>query len=215
MKKKNPSVPSATKNAHLKTEVLKKTPLSELFGVFFKISLFTFGGGAAMLPLLEKELVEKKNYVTEKDILDYYAIGQCTPGIIAINTATFVGYKMRGFWGAFWATMGIVAPSFFIILLIAGAAGSFLKNKTVEHAMNGIRIMVVVLILKACFQMYRHALTFKVQKALFFMCAFSLCFFSGSPLFYVAFGCVAGLIFLKVTQKKHQNGETSLQIKKE
>ncbi len=186
-----------------------KTSLFELFCVFFKISLFTFGGGAAMLPLLERELVEKRNYVTEKDILDYYAIGQCTPGIIAINTATFVGYKLRGVAGAFWATAGIIAPSFFIILFIAGAAGSFFEDKTVQHAMNGIRVMVVVLIFQACFQMYRGALAFKIQKWFFFICAAFLFLFSGNPLFYLVAGCSAGLFFLAFEKKFHKKRKSN------
>lgn len=96
--------------------------MKELFSLFFsfsKIGAMTFGGGAAMLPMLQRELVENRAWVTEEEIMDYYAVGQCTPGIIAINTATFVGYKKRGVLGGIFSTAGMVFPSFVIILLLA------------------------------------------------------------------------------------------------
>jgi len=92
--------------------------LWELFVSFFKIGLFTFGGGYAMLPMLQREIVDHHKWVTEEDVLDYYAIGQCTPGVIAVNTATFVGTKLRGWIGGLVATAAVVTPSVIIISVI-------------------------------------------------------------------------------------------------
>ena len=99
--------------------------LFELLLVFARIGAVTFGGGYAMLPILQRELVEKRGWVTEEEIMDYFAIGQCTPGVIAVNTATFVGIKLRGYPGAVFATVGIVLPSIVIITLIAAVISNF------------------------------------------------------------------------------------------
>lgn len=125
----------------------------DLFTTFFKIGLFTFGGGLAMLPMLEKEVVNKKKWATYNELIDYYAIGQCTPGIIAVNTATFIGYSQKKILGAIVATTGIVAPSIIIIILIASLMSSFADQPIVQHALAGIRIAVCVLIVQAVLKM--------------------------------------------------------------
>ena len=99
--------------------------LLDLFCAFFRIGLFTFGGGYAMLPLLQREIVEKKKWATEEEMLDYFAVGQCTPGVIAVNTATFVGFKEKKLSGAIFATLGIVSPSLVIITVIAALLSNF------------------------------------------------------------------------------------------
>ena len=96
----------------------------DLFLTFAKIGGFTFGGGYAMLPIMQKELVEKKDWTTNEELLNYYAVGQCTPGIIAVNVSTFVGYQKKGILGSIFSTLGVVTPSIIIIILIA----SFLQN---------------------------------------------------------------------------------------
>ncbi|MDD4688199.1 MAG: chromate transporter [Eubacteriales bacterium] len=121
----------------------------ELFISFFKIGLFTFGGGYAMLPMLKKELVEAKGWVTEEEILDYFAIGQLTPGVIAVNTATFVGYKKKGISGGIMATLGVVCPSLIIITIIAAMLSNFAHIWWVKSAFSGIRIVVLALIIKS------------------------------------------------------------------
>ena len=119
--------------------------LINLFWAFCKIGGLTFGGGYAMLPMLQKEVVENNKWATEKELLDYYAVGQATPGIIAVNTATFVGYKQKGIIGAAIATWGVVFPSLVIIMTIAGFIDNFSDLNIVEHAFSGIRIAVCVL----------------------------------------------------------------------
>ncbi len=127
----------------------------DLFVTFFKIGLFTFGGGLAMLPMLEKEVVNNKKWATYDQLMDYYAIGQCTPGIIAVNTATFVGYSQKKTPGAIVATTGVVSPSVIIIILIASLMTSFADQPIVQHALAGIRIAVCVLIAQAVFKMVK------------------------------------------------------------
>ena len=118
----------------------------ELFWTFAKIGACTFGGGYAMLPILQRELVEKRGWATEEQLSDYFAIGQCTPGIIAVNTATFVGHKYRGVSGGVVATLGLVFPSLIIITLIAAFLSSFADSPLVQHALGGINACVVALI---------------------------------------------------------------------
>ena len=120
--------------------------LWNLFTTFFKIGLFTFGGGYAMIPLLSAELAKKKRWTTDEELMDYYSIGQCTPGIIAVNVSTFIGYKLKGVSGAVAATAGMVAPSVVIIIAIANAVSFYMKNEYVAHAFAGIRIVVIALI---------------------------------------------------------------------
>jgi len=119
--------------------------LLELYISWFKMGLFTFGGGYAMLPMIEKEIIEKHQWATEDEVMDYYAISQCTPGVIAINTATFIGYKVGKVKGAIVSTLGVITPSIIIISLIAGLLRNFRDIPTIQHALAGIRIAVCVL----------------------------------------------------------------------
>ena len=114
--------------------------LGDLFVTFFKIGICTFGGGYAMLPILQREVVEKKSWAMEEELMDYYAIGQCTPGIIAVNVATFIGQKFMGTLGGIFATLGVIAPSLVIISLLAGVIEAFSHIVWVQHAFGGIRI---------------------------------------------------------------------------
>mgnify|MGYP000952490934 FL=1 len=127
-----------------------KTYIS-LFASFFKIGLVTFGGGLAMLPILKRDLVDSKGWLTEDEILDYFAIGQSTPGIIAVNVATFVGYKRAGGIGSLFSTSGIVFPSLIIISLIAAFVSNFNELVWVQKALKGINVAVSVLLVKAVF----------------------------------------------------------------
>ena len=129
-----------------------------LFAAFFKIGAFTFGGGYAMIPLIQREAVENRNWVTDEDILEIVAIAESTPGPIAINAATFVGYKVCGFFGALCATLGVVLPSFVVISLIAGILDMFDEVEAVRFAFNGVRAGVLALIVKALVSMYRKSL---------------------------------------------------------
>ena len=121
----------------------------DLFCTFAKIGICTFGGGYAMLPILQRELVEKRDWVTEGELSDYFAIGQCTPGIIAVNTATFVGHKLKGAAGGVAATLGLVFPCLVVIMIIAAFLQNFAQLPAVIHAFNGVRACVCALILSS------------------------------------------------------------------
>jgi chromate transporter len=129
----------------------------QLFLTFFKIGGFTFGGGHAMIPLIQKEAVETKGWVTDDDILEIIAIAESTPGPVAINSATFVGYRTAGFWGAVCATFGVVLPSFVIILAIAYLLNNFMELKPVKYAFQGINTGVLALLFKALWNMYKKS----------------------------------------------------------
>lgn len=127
----------------------------ELFLTFARVGVCTFGGGYAMLPILQREIVENKHWATEEQLADYYAVGQCTPGVIAVNTATFVGSTQAGAVGGVVATLGIVFPSIVIILAVAAFLQNFMHIQWVIHAFNGIRAGVVALILSSVVKLYK------------------------------------------------------------
>ena len=137
-------------------ERLKK--LLQLYWSFFKIGGLTFGGGLSMLPMLERELVQKRKWVTEEEILDCYAIGQCTPGIIAVNTATFVGYKKEKILGGIFATLGMISPSIIVISLVAAFFEMFLSNKWFAHALMGVRSVVCAMLINTVINLGKKSL---------------------------------------------------------
>ena len=132
--------------------------LIDLFFTFCRIGGLTFGGGYAMLPIIQKEIVEEKKWATEEEVLDYYAVGQCTPGIIAVNTATFIGYKVHGIIGAIVATLGVVFPSLIIITIIAALLKNFANYSIVQHAFSGIRVVVIALIVSAILKLAKTSI---------------------------------------------------------
>lgn len=134
----------------------KTKKLWELFAVFFRIGAFTFGGGYAMIPLIQAETVENKKWISDNDILEIVAIAESTPGPIAINSATFVGYKVAGVLGSVFATLGVVIPSFIIILLISAVLKEFSHLTPVKYAFEGIRAGVLALVIKSLFKMYKQ-----------------------------------------------------------
>lgn len=129
----------------------------DLFLTFAKVGVCTFGGGYAMLPILQREIVEKRGWATEDQLADYYAVGQCTPGVIAVNTATFVGSNLAGTAGGVIATLGLVFPSIVIILVIAAFLQNFMDVPWVVHAFNGVRAGVVALILSSVIKLFKGA----------------------------------------------------------
>lgn len=141
--------------------------LFKLFLTFAKVGCFTFGGGYAMLPLLQKEVVEKNGWASEEELMDYFAIGQCTPGVIAVNTSTFVGYKRKGIIGGIAATLGMVFPSLIIITIIAAFIRSFAELEIVSHALNGIKAGVCALILDAVIKLIKKSVIDKATLVLF------------------------------------------------
>lgn len=169
--------------------------LLDLFCAFFRIGLFTFGGGYAMLPLLQREIVEKKHWATEEELLDYFAVGQCTPGIIAVNTATFVGFKEKKLSGAIFATLGIVSPSLVIITVIAALLSNFAHIAAVQNAFAGIRVAVCVLILNSIVKLWKKSvvdkLTFSVFLAVFIG---SVLLSHVSPVVFIVAAAVLGIV---------------------
>lgn len=151
--------------------------LWNLFFTFAKIGAFTFGGGYAMLPMLQKELVEKHHWVTEEELADYFAIGQCTPGVIAVNTATFSGYKVKKIPGAVFATLGVIFPSVVIILILAAFLSNFATLEIVRHAFAGIRVAVCVLIFSSVIKLSKKSVrdwfTAGVFTVIFLLALFS------------------------------------------
>ena len=131
--------------------------LVDLFLTFARVGVCTFGGGYAMLPILQREIVENKKWATEEQLADYYAVGQCTPGVIAVNTATFVGSSQGGVLGGIIATLGVVFPSAVIILAIAAFLSNFMHLEFVSHAFNGVRAGVVALILSSVIKLFKNS----------------------------------------------------------
>ena len=172
-----------------------------LFWTFFRIGMFTFGGGAAMLPLLRAEVVEKNRWVTDEELLDYYSIGQCTPGIIAINTATFVGYKLRGVLGAVLTTLGVVAPSVIIITLIAAVLQNFMSHSYVTQAFAGIRIVVAALVAEAVIELWKKGTHGRIGLVIFMLSLCLLVFLHFSPIAVILTASAIGLVYLKWARK--------------
>lgn len=165
-----------------------------LFLTFLKIGAFTFGGGYAMIPLIQKETVEKHGWLTDDDILEIVAIAESTPGPIAINSATFVGYRLCGFFGALCATVGVVLPSFLIIFLISKVLREFGNIKAVQYAFNGIRAGVLALVIKALWTMYKKCPK-SVVSYIVIGAAFVLTAFLKVEILLVIIGCaIFGLI---------------------
>ena len=179
-----------------------KVSLKDLYLAFFKSGLFTFGGGIAMLPMLEKEVVEKNSWCSYEDLMDYYAVGQCTPGIIAVNTATFVGYKHRGVIGGIVATAGMVSPSLIIITIIAMFINNFTDIPAVQHAIKGISAGVCAVIIPSLFKLGKNAIK-SVFAAILAVVAFATAEFTNIPIFLiVVFGVVAGIVYSIIGGKK-------------
>lgn len=165
--------------------------LFKLFWVFAQMGASCFGGGYAMLSLLQKVIVEQYGWATEEELMDYYAIGQCTPGIIAINTSTFIGYKRAGIPGAIIASLGFLTPSIVIITVIAAFLENFASYPIVAHALAGIRVCVCVLILDAVLKLGKKSVKDKTAWAIFLVTAV-LAFFTEIPT--VALVLCAGVV---------------------
>lgn len=172
--------------------------LLQLYGAFFRIGGLTFGGGLTMLPMLKYELVEKNGWVTEEELLDYYAVGQCTPGIIAVNVSTFVGYKKRGIIGAIFSTLGMISPSLIIISILALFLEQFMSNQIVAHAVEGIKIVVCALMLNTVITMAKKNLVSAVCWGVA-IAAFLLSVFTPVPtVLLVVLAGIFGIILYKL-----------------
>jgi len=176
--------------------------LIKLFLVFMQLGVCTFGGGYAMLALLQRVVVDKYHWATEEELMDYYAIGQCTPGIISINTATFIGYKQAGLLGAVCTTVGFAVPSIIIITIIAAFIQNFAELAIVKHALAGIRVGVCVLIFDAVVKLGKKALVNVPSVVLFLIIAALAVFTPIDTVVLIVAAGVAGYVMYRVGGKK-------------
>lgn len=184
----------------------------ELFLSFFKTGLFTFGGGYAMISLLEVEFVERKKWIEHDEFMDVVVIAESTPGPIAINSATYIGYKVAGVGGSVLSTLGVCLPSFIIIYLISLFFDRFLALEAVAAAFRGIQVAVVYLIFQAGLKMLRKmkktplsvALVTVAAGALITLTLFSVKF---STVFYILIGALVGVIYYLITRIRERGGE--------
>lgn len=187
--------------------------LLSMFLAFARIGGLTFGGGYAMLPMLQREVVEKNHWATEEELMNYFAVGQSTPGIIALNVATFVGYKKRGIPGAIFTSLGVVFPSLVIILMIAMFLSNFLEIQWVQHAFNAIRVCVTVLVFNAVVKLWNGSVADKTTRKidifalLIFLLTFVLnVFFNLSPVILVFLSGGLGVAFSLLKEMKRRKG---------
>lgn len=181
----------------------------ELLISFVKIGFLTIGGGYVMLPMMQSELIEKKHWITEEELLDYYAVGQSTPGIIAVNVATFVGYKKAGITGGIVATLGIISPSLIIITALAGVIQSIDQYPNVQKAMSGINVAVCALITDATLNFIKKGVK-NFVTLLVLLASFLLIYYVKVPSYLIVLGAAfLGTItyFVKNKMKKTVEAE--------
>lgn len=171
--------------------------LLKLFLAFARVGVMTFGGGYAMIPILEREIVDRHGWASSEELMDYYAVGQCTPGIIAVNTATFVGYSVAGVPGGIMATLGVVFPSLIIITVIAGVLTNFADLPIVRSAFAAIRVCVCILIFNAVIKLWKKAVTDKAAVILFLLVFILSVFLDISPIVFVLFCAIAGILLTR------------------
>lgn len=174
----------------------------DMFWAFFCIGGLTFGGGYAMLPMLEREIVDKRHWSTSEELLDYYAVGQCTPGVIAVNVATIIGFKQKRYLGAAVCTAGVITPSLIIIMLIAGFLKTLSGIEAVEHAFGGIRVAVCVLILAAVLKLLKSSIKDKLTGCIFAAVVLVMIFLDVSPIPIVIIAGLIGYISQKLLKKE-------------
>ncbi len=181
----------------------------KLYLAFVKIGAFTFGGGLAMMPIMQRELIEKRGWVTEEELIDYFAIGQSTPGIIAVNVATFVGYKRLGWFGGIIGTLGVVTPSWVIIMLLAGAISSVDKYPLAQKALKGINVAVAALLTSVIVKFSKKTIK-SVWNAFFMLLAFVLIyFFKVQSVWIIITSLVTGSLLTLYRQKRNPAREVS------
>lgn len=168
--------------------------LWDLFRTFAKVGIMTFGGGYAMLPILQREVVEDKEWATEEELANYMAVGQCTPGIIAVNTATFIGQKNRGTMGGIVATLGLVFPSCVIISFLAGCINSFADQPIIQNAFASIRVCVCILIFNAVCKLWKGAVKDRLTLSIFLTVTVAAFFLDISPAVFVIIAGAIGII---------------------
>lgn len=181
--------------------------LLELYLAFAKIGAFTFGGGLAMMPIMQRELIEKRGWLTEEELIDYFAIGQSTPGIIAVNVATFVGYKRLGWFGGIIGTIGVVTPSWVIIMLLAGAISSVDKYPLAQKALRGINVAVAALLTSVIVKFSKKTIK-SLWNAVFMLLAFALIYFlKVQSVWIIIASLIIGSLLTLYRQKKAEKAK--------
>ena len=176
--------------------------LLQMYILFFRMGAVTFGGGYAMLPILQREVVEKRGWASNEELMDYYAIGQCTPGIIAVNTATFIGQKCGGVAGGILATLGVVFPSLVIISVLAGLITNFAHLAWVKNAFAGIQVCVCVLIFNAVMKLLKKSVVDKRTAVIFLLVLAGGLFLKLSPVWFVISAALAGILLKNLEAKQ-------------
>lgn len=174
----------------------------QLFSVFFRIGAFTFGGGYAMIPLIKEETVTNKKWISDKDILDVVAIAESTPGPIAINSATFIGYRVAGLAGSICATLGVVLPSFMIIFAISFVLKQFEELRAIQYAFVGIRAAVLALILNALLGLYRACPKGAMEYGLMAVCLIAVTFLKLKVIYLILLSAAVGILWSLAVGKK-------------
>lgn len=182
---------------------MKKATLFEIFKIFFIIGLQLLGGGYVIVPLLKKYVVDEKQWLSDEELVDFYAMSQCIPGIIAGNIATCSGYKARGFWGAFMALAGIVVPSFLIIILLANILTSVINYELIQNAFWGIRISVVVLVLMTIKDLWKKSVNSVFSYIMFFAILICLLILPVSPTIIIISSAIIALLYGKFVGGKN------------
>ena len=177
-------------------------PYLDLFFTFARIGACTFGGGYAMLPILQREIVDKRGWATEDELMDYYAIGQCTPGVIAVNTSTFIGYKTHGLPGAVAATAGMISPSLVIIIIIAAFIQQFAHLEIVQNAFAGIRIAVCALVLQSVWKMAKKGVVDVPTAVILVITFIAVALLGISPVTMVVVAAAAGILVNLIRRRR-------------
>lgn len=177
--------------------------LIDLYFLFAKLGLMNFGGGYTMFPILQREIIEKRHWITEEELTDYYAIGQCTPGVIAVNTATFIGYKRKGSLGGIFATLGFVTPSAILISIIAAFIGNFSDLPVVKNAFAGIRVCVAMLILNTAIKLLKTSII-DIKTLIIFVLVLGFSIFTNiSPVLFIIIAGISGIVLKGIGGRKH------------
>ncbi len=178
------------------------------YRTWFKIGLFTFGGGYVILPMIDKEVVQKHHWVENEEVMDYYAIGQSLPGVIAVNTATFVGYKTAGVWGGIVSALGVISPSIVLITIVATLLSGFQDIPAVRHALSGIQIGVCMLMTATIVQLFKNSIK-DVVGIVICLAAFALAYFAGVHIvLLVIMAAVSGIVIKTLSERRKAKADT-------
>jgi chromate transporter len=179
----------------------KPVTIANLFFTFAKIGSMTFGGGYAMLPIIERELIDKRHWIKTEEIMDFYAISQATPGVIAVNVATLIGFQKRKYLGAIAATLGVVAPSLIIIIAIASFLGLWVESEIVARIFSALRICVAALVINALIPFFKRGIINVLTFILFAFSFTAFYFFKISPVLIIIL-CAAVYIMYDLIKRR-------------